>query len=88
MKLTIDIPDAMQAPLELQFGRDLALAAKQALAVAWYEADRLSIGQVAEFLGISLYEAEGAMKAHHVDAPYSVEDLEHDRATLARVLKL
>ncbi|HEV2972829.1 MAG TPA: UPF0175 family protein [Pirellulales bacterium] len=86
MKVMIDIPDAVQQSLELQFGGDLAHAAKEALAIAWYQAERLSIGQVAEVLGISVYEADGLMKASHVEAPYSLEDYEHDRETLDRLL--
>jgi len=86
MKVTIEIPDTLQSSLQAQFGQNLAAEAKQALAIAWYQAEKLSIGQAAEFLGISVYEAEGLMKEHRVDAPYSLEDYEHDRATLDRLL--
>jgi predicted HTH domain antitoxin len=86
MNVMIEIPDALQSSLQAQFGQNLAVAAKQALAIAWYQAEKLSIGQVAEFLGMSVYEAEGLMKEHHVDAPYSLDDYEHDRATLDRLL--
>ena len=86
MKVTIDIPDAMQQLLQQQLGPNLAQAAKEALAVAWYQAEKLSIGQVAELLGMSVYEAAGLMKARHVDAPYSLEDYERDRETLDRLL--
>lgn len=84
--MTIDIPDALRAPLEDQLGQNLAQAAKEAMAIAWYQAEKLSIGQVAELLGISVYEAEGLMKRHHVDATFSLEDYEHDRQTLDRLL--
>jgi predicted HTH domain antitoxin len=86
MQLTIDIPPAVEGSLRQQFGNDLAQSAKQALAIAWYQAELLSIGQVAEFLGISIYDVEGLMKQHHVDAPYSLDDFEHDRNALKRVL--
>ena len=86
MKLTIDIPDDMQQSLQEQFGQNLADAAKEAVAVAWYQAEKLSIGQVAEFLGISVYEAQGLMKQRQVVAPSAVEDFEHDRDTLKRLL--
>ena len=87
MTLTIDIPDAMQQSLQQQFGQqDLAQAAKESLAVSWYVAEKLSIGQVAELLGISVYEAEGFMKSHGINAPFSLEDFEHDRTTLDRLL--
>ena len=45
-------------------------------------------GQVAELLGLSLYEAEGLMKRHHVEAPYSLEDYELDRETLDRAVEV
>ena len=87
MKVTIDIPDAMQQSLQEQLGQNLAQAAKEAIAIAWYQAEKLSIGQVAELLGISVYEAEGLMKAHHVHAPFSLADYEQDRETLDRLIK-
>ncbi|OYV89873.1 MAG: hypothetical protein B7Z73_06530 [Planctomycetia bacterium 21-64-5] len=52
-----------------------------------YRSEKLSIGQVAELLGTSVYEAEGLMKAHGIDAPYSLDDYERDRQTLDRLLK-
>jgi predicted HTH domain antitoxin len=86
MKLTIEIPEVMEETLHRQLGQDLGQAAKEAMAVAWYQAEKLSIGQVAEFLGISIYEAEGLMKQHHVDAPYALADFEKDKNTFRRVL--
>lgn len=87
MQVTIDIPDAVRRSLEQQFGQDLTQAAKEAMAIAWYQAQKLSIGQVAELLELSTYEAEALMKRHHVEAPYSLEDYERDRETLERLLK-
>jgi predicted HTH domain antitoxin len=86
MQLTIDIPAGVQESLEFEFGPDLSRAATEALAIAWYRAEKLSIGQVAELLGVSVYDAEGLMKRHQIAAPYSVEDFEQDRATLQRLL--
>ncbi len=87
MKVTIDIPDAIRQSLEERVGDDLALAAKEVLAVAWYQSEKLSIGQVAELLGISVYEADGLMKRHQIDATYSLGDHERDRETLDRLLQ-
>lgn len=87
MKVTIDIPDGIEQSLQEQLGPDLPQAAKQALAIAWYQAEKLSIGQVAELLGIAVYEAEGLMKAHGVEARLSVEEFDEDRQTLSRLLK-
>lgn len=87
MKVTIDIPDSMEQTLSDQLGHDLEKAVKESLAIAWYQSEKISIGQVAEMLGISVYQAEGIMKQHHVEAPYSLTDYENDRVTLNRLLK-
>ena len=86
MKVTIDIPDAVRQSLEKQLGGNLIQAAKEAMAIAWYQAEKLSIGQVADLLGVSAYEADGLMKEHHIDAPLSMEDYKRDRETLDRLL--
>lgn len=77
----------MQESLRSQLGPNLEQAVKEVLAVAWYQSEKLSIGQVAEFLGVSIYEAEGMMKRLGVEAPYSLEEYEHDRQMLERLLK-
>ncbi len=86
MRVTIEIPDELQKSLQDQLGENLASAAKETLAIAWYQAEKLSIGQVAELLGISVYDAEGLMKQHHVEAPYSLDDYENDRQSLDHLL--
>jgi predicted HTH domain antitoxin len=86
MKLTIEIPEVMEKTLQRQLGQDLGQAAKESLAIAWYQTEKLSIGQVAEFLDISVYEAEGLMKRHQIAAPHAITDYEQDRNTLNRVL--
>jgi predicted HTH domain antitoxin len=87
MQVTIDIPETVRQSLEEQFGQNLTQAAKEAMAIAWYQAEKLSIGQVAQLLGLSVYESEGLMKRHHIEAPYSLDDRERDRETLDRLLK-
>lgn len=87
MNLTIHIPDTLQDSLERQFGTNLSRAAAEALAVAWYQAEKISIGQAAELLGISVYEADGLMKQHQAGARLSEEEFERDRENLRRVLK-
>ncbi|HEY4311187.1 MAG TPA: UPF0175 family protein [Pirellulales bacterium] len=86
MKVVVEIPANVELALQQQFGSDLTQAAKEAMAVAWYQAEKLSIGQVAALLGISTYEADGLMKRHGVDATYSQQDFERDKATLYRLL--
>jgi hypothetical protein len=71
MKVTLDIPDTMEQTLHNQVGRDLERAAKESLAIAWYESDKISVGQVAEILGISTQDAEAMIKEFHVHAAVS-----------------
>jgi predicted HTH domain antitoxin len=87
MTVTIDIPEILLELLKEQFGANLAQAAREALAIAWYQGEKLSIAQVAQMLNISIYEAEGLMKQHRAAAPYSPADYQHDRETLDRLLK-
>ena len=62
MKVTIEIPDAMERTLCDQLGQDLEKAAKESLAIAWYQSEKISIGQVAEMLNLSVYQAEGFIR--------------------------
>jgi predicted HTH domain antitoxin len=86
MKVTVDIPAEVEQALQQQLGHDLTQAAKEAMAVSWYRAEKLSIGQVATLLGISTYDADGLMKQHGVAAPYSTDDFKQDQITLDRLL--
>ena len=42
MKLTIDIPNSVEESLQRQLGQDDGQAAKETLAIAWYQAEKLS----------------------------------------------
>ena len=86
MEVIIRIPKGIEEQLEAAFGRDLARAAREALAVEGYRSERLSLGQVAEFLGVSTMEADRFLKERQVPLSYSVEDLERDREALKSVL--
>ena len=86
MDVVIHIPKGIEEQFEAAFGRDLARAAREALAVEGYRTERLSLGQVAEFLGVSTMEADQFLKERQVPLPYSVEDLERDRKALKSAL--
>ena len=58
MDVIIHIPKGIEEHLEAAFGRDLAQAAREALAIEGYRTERLSLGQVAELLGVSTIEAD------------------------------
>ena len=62
MDIIIHIPKGIEEQLEAAFGRDLPQAAREALAIEGYRTERLSLGQVAELLGVSTIEAEQLLK--------------------------
>ena len=86
MDVIIHIPKGIEEQLEAAFGHDLAQAAHEALTVEGYRTERLSLGQAAEFLGVSTMEADRFLKERQVPLPYSVDDLERDRNALKSVL--
>ncbi len=85
MQISVDIPKGIADQLRAEWS-DLSLVLKESLAIEGYRTEKLSIGQVAELLGRTVYEAEGFMKQRGVTATYSLEDFEEDQATVARVL--
>ena len=86
MSVTIEIPKHIEDALVREFGGSLADTAKEALAIALYQSQKLSIGQVAEMLGITVYEAAGLMKSRGIEAPYSMADFDCDQESLERLL--
>jgi predicted HTH domain antitoxin len=84
--ITIDVPRQVEETLRREFGTDLDRTAREALAVEAYRTEKLSVGQVAEMLGISIHEVEGLLKQRGVYLNYSVTDLEHDRESLKTLL--
>jgi len=81
MQITIEIPDDLADTLAPP-GRDPARAALEALALEAYRERRLSGYQLRTLLGIpSRYELDGFLKEHRVEM-YTVEDFEHDLATI------
>lgn len=86
MSVIIEIPKHIEEALIRELGASLAQTAKEALAVTLYQSERLSIGQVAEMLGITTYQAAGLMKSRGIEAPYSIEDFDRDQQSLERLL--
>ncbi len=86
MDVIIHIPKGIEEQLEVAFGRDLAQAAREALAIEGYRTERLSLGQVAELLGVSTIEADQFLKERQVPLLYSVDDFERDREALKSAL--
>jgi predicted HTH domain antitoxin len=84
MTITFDIPERIREELASRFG-DLGQAAKEALAIEGYRTGKLSVGQVAEILGMGVIEAQSWLGSRGIPVNYAVEDLEADRETLARL---
>lgn len=85
MQVSLIIPDNVAAELE-PGGSDLGRRALEALAIEGYRAEALSLGQVAEMLGLSINEADGLLKARGVELTVSPEDFERDGAALEKLL--
>lgn len=82
MTINIHIPDEIETTLRDQVGNDLEQLAKEDLAASWFRDGRITSRQVAEFLGLSLFEAHAFLKRQGVTMPMTLEDVEEDLATL------
>jgi hypothetical protein len=79
MNVAFNIPDDVAA--QLSGGGDIQRQALEALALESYRAGRLTKAELRRLLGIeSRLELDGFLKAHEVYEPYTLEDLERDRA--------
>lgn len=81
MDVTVRIPDNIARQFEPN-GGDLSRRALEALAIDGYQREELSLGQVAEMLGLSIDEANGFLKERDVPLNLTFEDIERGRATL------
>ncbi len=86
MAIAFTLPEDIEKHLQAEIGPNLSEAAKVALAVELYRESKLSLGQVAEMLGLSVYQADGLLKQHGVEVPYTIADFEQDRAALDKAL--
>ncbi len=87
MTLTIAIPEELESALRGQFGANLEQSAKEELAAAWFSAGKLSSRQVAQLLGLSLFEAHAFLKSHHASLPMTEQEVASDVATLRKLTK-
>ena len=84
MPVTITLPDDLAAVL-LSAGQEPTRAALEAIALEAYRQRRITGYQLRRLLGIeSRYELDGFLKEHEV-YDYTVEDLEHDLATIQKL---
>jgi len=82
VQLKMDIPDSIARELQQESGGDMSRLALEALAVLGYCEGALSVGQVAELLGLSVYEADGFLKRHGVGSLITREELDAQRQVM------
>jgi predicted HTH domain antitoxin len=80
----LDIPPKLAEQIEAAWGQSLSRAAVEALALEGFRREALSLGQVAELLGVSIDQANGFLKLHGVAGDYTADDLRRDLAALKR----
>jgi predicted HTH domain antitoxin len=84
MEVSLNIPDEIAS--QLNSTGELSRLALEGLALEGYRKEALSVGQVAELLGLSVYEADGFLKAHDVANEISLDDLREQTAALDALL--
>ena len=82
MTLSINLPAEIESTLRSHFGAKLEERAKQDLATTWFREGRITSRQVAELLGMSLFEAHAFLKSRGASLPMSIADVEADLDTL------
>jgi hypothetical protein len=81
MQINLSIPDELAVPL-IPPGQEPSRAALEALAIEAYRERRMTGYQLRTLLGISSrYELDCFLKQHKVEK-YTIEDFEHDLATI------
>ncbi len=85
MPVTIELPEEIKHQLEEKWG-DLPRRALEAVALEGYRSEALSTGQVAEMLGLCVWDTEAFLKEHGADLNYTSEDLRRDVEANERVL--
>lgn len=86
MSLTITLPNRIEEHLALGWGDGFPRIASEALAVEGYRTGVLSVGEIAEMLGISINDADGFLKERGLMALDSIEEIDLDSRNLERLL--
>jgi predicted HTH domain antitoxin len=86
MRISFDIPQNIADQLRAELGYSLEQSAKEALVVEAYRRGILSIGTLAELLGMGVIEADRWLADRRVPLNYTLDDLQADRQTLSELL--
>ena len=84
MEVSLDIPDDIAR--QLNAAGELSQLALEGLAIEGYRHEILSLGEVAELLGISVYEADGFLKSHGVPLDTTLNEIRQQTASLDALL--
>lgn len=84
MAININVPQDEEQALREVWGDELDRAAREGLLVESYRVGKISLGYLAELLGLETsIEAQGWLAKRGVHLNYSLEDLQADRQSLA-----
>jgi hypothetical protein len=85
MKIWLDVPDVVIKRLA-EDGQDLSRAALEALAIDAYRMNRITGYQLCQLLEIpSRHDLDEFLKRHGVPLEYTIEDVEREGTTSARL---
>lgn len=85
MNVMVSIPDDFVPASSV--GPDLSRQMLEAYAVENYRLERMSLGKIAELLGLSIDQTNAFLKERKIPLNYGLEDLERDRRTMEEFLK-
>ena len=85
MTVSFELPNDVEHQLAVSFG-DLGQAAKQALLVGAYRRGSVSIGKLAETLGMGVIEAQQWLAGQDVPPNYDLEDFRVDCRSIEKLL--
>jgi predicted HTH domain antitoxin len=78
----ITIDQETESKLRQILGQDMDRIARDALVAEAYRTGKLSIGQAARLLGLSIHEAYGFMKERRIPVSYGLADFDADCESL------
>ena len=83
MEVTLKLPDEIAESLGHE--TEAARRVLEALVLQRYLSEEISLGRVAELLGLSRVEAEAFLDRNNARLPYTREMLEEDRRNFAEI---
>lgn len=84
MQVTIEVPDYVEESFR-ESGDDITRATREALAIEAYRTAKISLGDMADMLGMGSIEALDWLGRRGIPMNYSLEDLNDDRKTFERL---